>query len=177
MTQNDFLAPLFSLHPLVVAAIVFAAGGGFLFLFAGRINFAKGFLRQPQFVVGDLLMLPLVGFLITFFYQRVDNPIDLVISTNWTYVTLLIALVLSALSAYRSFFVIKTMPINIFIFAHLIFYFFMAYILLSFFPKGMLQLLSDSTPLLWIVYIGVVIATATHLMILPAIFGFKKFPR
>ncbi len=52
MTQNDFLGPLFALHPLVVAAIVFLADGGLLILFSWKIKFVKGFFRQPQFVVG-----------------------------------------------------------------------------------------------------------------------------
>lgn len=175
ITQNDFLNPLFSLNPVLVALIIWIAGWGSLFLFALRTNSLSSFLKHPGFMFGDFLMLPLAGFLITLFYQQITTPVSSVTSKNWTYITAIIALFLTALSAYRTLFVWKTAPADIFLAPHLIFYFLFLYALINFLSKGLLQLLPNSTSFLWILYLGVIVAISTHLT-LPLIFGQKTFP-
>ena len=175
MTQNDFINPLFSLNPILVAVIIWLTGWGYLFLFALRTNSLDTFLRHPGFMIGDFLMLPLAGFLITFFYQQFTNPISLITSKNWTYIALVIGLSLAVLSAYRTLFVWKTAPVDILIIPHFFFYWFISYILINFFIKGLLQNLSSSTPLSWLIYIGVILVVLVHL-ILPMIFDPKIFP-
>lgn len=174
ITQNDFLNLLFSLNPFFVALIVWATGWGYLFLFALRTNSLDNFLKHPGFMVGDLIMLPIAGFLITLFYQQITNPVNSIVSKNWTYITIVIALILTVLSAYRTLFIWKTVPLDIFITPHLVFYFLFSYILANFILRGMLQLISASTPLLWGMYIGVILVMSVHLT-LPLIFGPKTF--
>lgn len=176
ITQNDFLDPLFSLNPFLVALIIWITGFGSLLLIAWRTNsITTILLKNLGFMIGDFIMLPLAGFLITLFYQQINSPVDFIISNNLTYPILVVALIITVLSGYATLFVWKTLPLDISVIPHGIFYFFMTYILLNFFIKGLLQLFSSPTPFLWMLYIGVLFSIGMHLLV-PMIYGRKYFP-
>lgn len=175
ITQNDFLNPLLSLHPAIAALIVWVTGYGSLLLLAAKTRSLKSFLKQPGFMVGDSLMMPAAALFITLFYQQVNQPLTLLVSINWTYVTASVALIVTAFSTYRTLYIWKTAPKDIFLAPHVIYYFFMAYALINFFGKGFLQLLATPTVPLLLAYLGATVAAFIHFVV-PMIYGKKMFP-
>lgn len=171
MTENDFLNPLFSLGPLVMALLVLFWGFGSLVLVAIRTTtLGSVLLENPAFMVGDLLLLPFAGFLITYFYRAVANAVDIVTSPRWSYGIGVLAVLLPAISAVRNDL------ISIWWVPHLTFYWFFAYMTISFLCKGFLQLiLGTNEKFLWLVWVGVLMLTSVH-GILGLVFP-KVFPR
>lgn len=136
ITQNDFLNPLFSLNPIIVALIVWFTGWGSLFLIAWKTNsISVVLLKHPGFMIGDFLLLPLAGFLITYFYQSVNSPMTFVTSMKFTYFAIIFAVICTMLSALRSIFITKNYH-GIWSLPHITFIWFMVYILASFISTG-----------------------------------------
>ena len=70
LLTGDPLGRLISLHPILVALLFVALGWGTLLLIAWRLEvIASDFLRNPAFMVGDLVLLPLCGALIAAYYR------------------------------------------------------------------------------------------------------------
>ena len=144
---------------------------GSLVLVAVRTNAVSSvLLRHPGFMIGDFFLIPLACFLMTYFYQTIDHPVPLVMSPKWNYVAIL-GLVLASISGIRFHLV------SLWWIPHLTFYWFMAYALITFLAKGLLQLVvggeKDSR---WLIWLGVLIAICIHEM-LPLIFGPKTLPK
>lgn len=171
MIQNDFLNPLFSLNPFLVALIFLVAGWGYLVLAAWRLKTLNALLKHPGYMVGDLIMIPLAGFLITLFYQSVNNPTISVLSVRWIYFGIAFATLYTIITFIASIFISKTVHGFWFI-PHTIFIWFISYVLFNFFTKGFLQVLSKTTPSLLSIYIIAALAVLTH-FILIAVFGYK----
>jgi hypothetical protein len=160
MIQNDFLNPLFSLSPFVVALVILFWGFGTLALVAIRTKTVGSVLLANPAFIGDLLLLPCAGFLIAYFYRAVVHPVDIVTSPIWNYGVGFLALLLAAISVVRSD------MISIWGVPHLTFYCFFAYIAISFVCKGLLQLiLGTNEKFLWLVWVGVLILTSTHVIL------------
>ncbi len=171
MTQNDFLNRLFSMNLFFVTLLTWFWGFGSLFVYAVRTDSVTTvLLRHPGIMIGDFFLIPFSMFLITYFYQHVDNPVDLVVSNRWNYM-ILPAIFLTLVSAVRYDL------LNIWFFPHSLFYCFMVYVLLNFFPKGLLQLVKGaSEKYLWLIWFGIVLVLFVHELI-PNIFGAKTFPK
>jgi len=171
MTQNDFLNPVFTLNPVLVAMLAWFWGFGSLVLVAVRTNaVSSALLRHPGFMIGDFFLIPLACLLMTYFYQTVDHPIPLVTSPKWNYVAVL-ALVLASISAIRFDLV------SLWWIPHLAFYWFMAYALITFLGKGLLQLvLAGEKSFPWLIWFGVLMAISIH-EVLGVIFGPKSLPK
>lgn len=70
LLTGDPLGWLISLHPILVALTFIALGWGSILIIAWRLNIVTSeFLRNPAFMVGDLVLLPLCGALIAAFYR------------------------------------------------------------------------------------------------------------
>ncbi len=162
MTQNDFLYPLFTLSPYIVAIIVLVWGFGSLLIVAIKTKTVMTrFFINPKFMLGDLFLLPLAGGLITFFYQEVSIPLSITTSPLWNIVTLAISLFISlgvgAKLRLLSLKYILGLP-------HGLFHVFFTYLFLAFMSKGLWQLLfGQSSPLLWATWLIVMILVVSHL--------------
>lgn len=176
MIQNDFLNPLFSMNPFIVAIIIWFTGWGSLFLIARKTNsITTNLLKHPGFMIGDFLLLPLAGFLITYFYQSVSNPTDSVMSVKFTYFALIFGFVYVVASTLGSIFVTNNLH-GIWSIPHGIFIWLMAYILSGFISRGFFQLIHVNNTTLWIIWIAVLFIGIVHVSF-PLIFGPKTFPR
>ena len=70
LLTGDPLGWLISLHPILVALIFIALGWGTLLLIAWQLDvITSEFLTNPAFMVGDLVLLPLCGALISAYYR------------------------------------------------------------------------------------------------------------
>jgi len=170
MTENDFLNPLFSLGPFIVAMVILFWGFGTLVLVAIKTKTVFSVLLANPAFIGDFLLLPVAGFLITYFYRSVTSSIDIIILPVWSYGILTIAVILTVVSVTRNeLFSIWWLP-------HQTFYCFFAYLSISFLIKGLLQLIigAGSKPL-WLIWTGVLILV-TSSGVLGLIFP-KVFPK
>lgn len=171
MTQGDFLKPIFDLPPFLAALFIWFWGFGSLVLYGIKTKAIKSvFLRTPGIIIGDFFIIPALGFLITYFYQTIENPLVATLSPCWSAATCLIAMILAAMSA------IRFNLVNRWFFPHIIFYWFMAYILLTFLTKGLHQLIfGELVSGLRVIWLLVLIGTLTHIIM--GIIWSKKFPR
>ncbi len=161
------------LYPSIAALFILTTGWGNLLLFAIKTKTLRNFLRHPGFMIGDLVILPMVGFLVIFFY-RLINSLHIFTLSYFTISIALVSLVLSLLNAYRSLFVWKTVKFNLLLVPHFFFYWFMSYILISFFVIGLWEILFNPNIFILSIYFTVAAGVVTH-FILPMIFGPKKF--
>lgn len=176
MTQNDFLNPVLSLTPSLVAVIIWFAGWGSLFLIAWRTDsITSVLLKHPGFMVGDFVLLPLAGFLVAYFYQSADSVLDLMRSKKWDYFSIIFATLFTIVATSYSIFISKHYQ-GIWSIPHTIFIWFIIYILANFLSKGSYQLLYKPNRYLWMIYIGVLIAISFHIIIKLSIFGAARFP-
>jgi len=168
ITEKDFLDPLYSLGPYIVAIVILFWGFGTLLLVAIKTKTVFSVLLANPAFIGDLFLLPIAGFLITYFYRSVNNPIDIIILPVWSYVILTIAIILTVVSVTRN------ELFNIWWIPHQTFYCFFAYLTISFLIKGLLQLiLVTSDKALWLVWASVLIlvsASAILGIVFPKIF-------
>ena len=176
MAQNDFFNPLFSISPFLFALIILIFGWGGLFLQAIKTKSLSTFLRHPAFMIGDLLILPIIGFLMSIFYRGIAIPVEELLSTKWNYFTAIISLGIVSFTFYRSIFIKRTTSFNIFSLLHFFFAWFMAYIIITFFSKGLWQLLFGGGGLfLWILWLLVFVGVLSHISL--GVLWPKKFPR
>lgn len=106
-------------------------------------------------------MLPLAGFLITLFYQSIESPVAIITSSKWIYISAVIATFTIILSVLCGIFIAKR-NYTFWYIPHVIFIWFITYIVSNFLINGVLQLLSNSTLFLWAIYIGVIISMIIH---------------
>lgn len=170
MTQGDFLKPFFDLSPLLVTLIIWFWGFGSLVFYGIKTKAVRSVvLRTPGIIIGDFFIIPTLGFLVTYFYQTIENPLAATSSPYWSIATCLIAIILAVISA------IRFKLINRWFSPHIVFYWFMTYILLTFLTKGFYQLISgDITSTLRIIWFLVLIGTLTHIIM--GVIWSKKFP-
>lgn len=149
ITQIDFLNPLFSLNPIIMGVVILISGAGSLLVYGMMIRKVQS-LAKPSFIIGDFILLPLIGVAMNYFYQGVDTPTKFVNSYWWLLLTGLIALLLGIISIIR-FDLLKPLFIP-----HLVFVFLMTYAVITFLTKGFWQLVSvDGNTTLWLVYLFV----------------------
>ena len=169
---NDFLKPVLSLNPVAVALLIWFWGFGSLVLIAIRTNsLASVLLKHPGFMVGDFFLLPLTGLLIAYFYQHSGATATSVTSKLWTIGGATLATILTLIS------ILRNDLINIWFIPHGAFYWFMAYICITFFPRGLLHLVvTGADKWLWFVWSAALLTVSSHL-VLPLIFGPKILPK
>jgi hypothetical protein len=169
---NDILKPILSLNPIAVAFLICFWGFGSLALIAIRTNTLESvLLRHPGFIVGDFFLLPMTGLLIAYFYQHTNATGILATSKLWTIGGVILATILTSVSAVRNDLM------NIWFIPHGTFYWFMAYMCATFFPKGLLILVMiGAEKWLWYVWCTALLTLSSHL-ILPMIFGSKVLPK
>lgn len=171
MTQNDFLKFFFDLPPFVVALIVWVWGFGSLVLYGLKTKAIKNVvLRTPGIIIGDFFIIPALAFMVVYFYQAIQNPLPETSSFWWTLITCVVGLILAAISA------IRFNLANRWFLPHILFYWFMVYIFLTFLTKGLYQLvLGGGTVSLWTVWTLVLVGVLIHLVL--GVVWSKRFPR
>lgn len=171
MYQNDSYRLLFDLPPYILGAIVWLWGFGSLVFYGWRTKTLRSVvLKNPAILIGDFFILPAIAFLISVFYQTIENPLLQAQSTVWTISAVITAAMLTIISAvrYKLF--------NLWFLPHMLFYWFFAYLVLTFLTKGLYQLIfGSSNTQLWILWIAVFIGIVLHQLL--GIFYPKKFPR
>lgn len=127
MMGNDFLKPILLLNPIAVAFVIWFWGFGSLALIAIRTNTVTSILlKHPGFMVGDFLLLPITGLLVAYFYQHSGPAESIVTSKLWTIGGVTIATILTVVS------IVRNDLVNIWFVPHGVFYWFMAYMLVTF---------------------------------------------
>jgi len=144
---------------ILTIVLTFFWGVGSLFLVAIKTNSVKTILlRKPSILIGDFFILPIVAGIIANYYQQ--NNISYLFAGFQSWLVLTIAIILTIISAAKSQLL---HPLWI---PHLLFYAFMAFIILSFLSNFQLTTFSW-----WLVFVGII----TH-QLLGILFP-KKFPK
>ena len=144
---------------ILTIVLTFFWGVGSLFLVAIKTNSVKTILlRKPSILIGDFFILPIVAGIIANYYQQ--NNISYLFAGFQSWLVLTIAIILTIISAAKSQLL---HPLWI---PHLLFYAFMAFIILSFLSNFQLTTFSW-----WLVFVGII----TH-QLLGMLFP-KKFPK
>ena len=144
---------------LTAALLTFLWGVGSLFLVAIRTNSVKTILlKKPSIIIGDFFILPAIAGIIANYYQQ--TGIDNLFTSFHGWLILGISIILTIISAAKSQLL---HPLWI---PHLLFYAFMAFIILSFLSNFQLTTFSW-----WLVFVGII----TH-QLLGILFP-KKFPK
>ena len=144
---------------ILTIVLTFFWGVGSLFLVAIKTNSVKTILlRKPSILIGDFFILPIVAGIIANYYQQ--NNISYLFAGFQSWLVLTIAIILTIISAAKSELL---HPLWI---PHLLFYAFMAFIILSFLSNFQLTTFSW-----WLVFVGII----TH-QLLGILFP-KKFPK
>lgn len=167
---SDIFAFIFRLNPVLVAIIVWFWGFGSLVLVGIKTNSIKSVvLKSPSIMIGDFFLLPITAYFIALGYQRVNEPVWLTTLTLWSVITLAVAFALALLS--RSRFGLTT----VWWLPHITFYWFMAYIVLTFLTKGFWQLNKGASFDLFVIWLFVFLSMLTHQLL--GIKWQKKFPK
>lgn len=164
VTKNDILSRLVASRPIIVALLVWATGWGTLLLLAWRTDGLVEFFRNPKFMVSDFFLLPACGFLVARFYRSVEKPVPLATSPKVTLIALALATTSAILATAYSIFVSHNY--GAWSVPHTLFIWFIAYMLIGFFVRSVLQLRAQSTRSRWAYPIAVALAMIGH-----AIFG------
>lgn len=156
MEQNDFLASLLNINPLIFSSLIWFFGFGSIFLVAikGK-TVKKDLLRNPGFILGDFFVIPIIGGLISYFYQQVSNPLLITTSPYWN-LTLIIAILITFYMG------IKFKLMKLWWFPHGLFHVIFTYILINFLFKGVLQLVDTGGFELWIIWFLVLAGIIAH---------------
>jgi len=128
LSQNDFLNPIFSVNPLLLAVFVFLWGNGSLLIVAAKTkSIREVFFRSPSILLGDFFILPGIIFVVAWHYQNVliSDPF----SSAVYFFFLLFGFTLAGISAVRF------KQVNRWYAAHIIFYWIIAYIVTAFIFK------------------------------------------
>jgi len=120
------------------------------------------FLKSPGHMIGDLVLLPLAGFLITKFYHEVSDPTPSVGAKVHTYLAAILAISATTLATMYSVLVSNNYQ-GLWSAPHTIFILFLAYILINFLIKALTYLYSRSNSRLWLNYFTVITAIAAHI--------------
>lgn len=174
MLRNDFLEPLLSLSPAIVFAVILIWGFGSILLVAVRTKSVRNrLIRNPGFMIGDLLLIPASGGLIAFFYQDLEKPLPETVSVIWTWGALILGIIIST-SLGKKFDLLKKEYLWLWA-PHGLFHIFFTYVTVTFITKGFWQLLrGESSLILALTWFVVVFMILAHLR-LGAVFP-KKLP-
>lgn len=124
----EILNTFYTFNPYISALIIFIAGFGSLLLVGIKTSTVKTIIfKNPAILIGDVLLLPFIGFLITSTSQRVPDTFYSNQEPLLHFTIAVIALLLTMLSAW------KFKLINVWWLPHGIFYWCMSYIILNFF--------------------------------------------
>ena len=136
LLSGDPLGQLISLNPVFVAILFIVFGWGSILLIAWRVDvITSEFLRNPAFMVGDLVLLPLCGGLIAAFYRSASLEMPSEGGTRIAIGSAAIAGIAAGATAAFSIFVTETyygwwsVP-------HTLFICFFAYVFVSFLPRA-----------------------------------------
>ncbi len=158
MLQNDPLSFFFSL-PL---QYIFVITGFFgitthLLVISKTLSTLLLLIKNPAFIIGDLILLPLTVTLIALFYANVFDVVSLTSSGILPIAALIISISLTILFALRYKLVtILWLPQGVFFFLFL-------YSLFAFLMRGFIQLFfGNANTLHWGLWFGVIIAVIAH---------------
>ena len=136
LLRGDPLRCLMNRHPLFVGAVFLVFGWGSLLLLAWRLEvITSSFLRNPAFMVGDLVLLPLCGAMMAAFYRASIRGMRLDLG-RWIVVgSGLIATIAAGATAAFSILLTDTYH-GIWSVPHTLFIWFFAYTFVSFLPRA-----------------------------------------
>lgn len=161
MTQNDFLQPLFVLHPLIVVLTVLVFNFISLLVPAIVKKTVKSHLfNNPAFLIGDFFLLPLSSGSIALFYQLVTNPVAETTNPMWTTSAFIISIIFSIMHGlWYNFFHLRYIAWVL----HAVFFVLFGYLIITFISKGFWQLIKgESSPILLAVWVVAVFAVLIH---------------
>ena len=140
LLAGDPLARLMSLHALIVGLTFLVLGWGSLLLIAWRLEvIASVFLRNPAFMVGDLIFLPLAAALMASFYRSASIEIPRESGVGIAVASALIAAVSAGATAAFSIFLSETYH-GIWSVPHTLFIGLFAYVFVSFLPRAFYEI-------------------------------------
>lgn len=167
---SDILAPLFRLNPVFAAIIVWFWGFGSLTLVGIKtISIKSVILKSPSIMIGDFFLLPITAYFIVLGYQRVNEPVWLTTLPLWSVITIAVAFALALLSRNRF------RLASVWWLPHITFYWFMAYIVLTFLSKVFWQLTKKANFELFMIWLFIFLLVLTHQLL--GIKWQKKFPK
>ena len=136
LLTGDPLGWLISLHPALVAFAFIVLGWGSILLIAWRLEvITSEFLRNPAFMVGDLVILPLCGALIAAFYRSASLEMPSEWGTRIAVGSAAIASIAAGATAVFSIFVTDTY-LGWWSAPHTLFIWLFAYVFVSFLPRA-----------------------------------------
>ena len=136
LLTGDPLGWLISLHPILVAISFVALGWGSILLIAWRLEIITSeFLRNPAFMVGDLVLLPLCGALIAAFYRSASLEMPSEWGARIAVGSAAIASISAGATAAFSIFVTETYH-GWWSAPHTLFIWLFAYVFVSFLPRA-----------------------------------------
>ena len=141
LLTGDPLRRVISLPPVLVAFVFIALGWGSLLLIAWRLDIVTSeFLRNPAFMVGDLVLLPLCGALIAAFYRSASLEMPSEWGARIAIGSAAIASISAGATAAFSVFVTETYH-GWWSAPHTLFIWLFAYVFVSFLPRAFTDLM------------------------------------
>lgn len=136
LLRGDPLRCVMTRHPLFIGAVFLVFGWGSLLLLAWQLDIiTTSFLRNPAFMVGDLLLLPLCGVLMAAFYRASKRGMRLDLGRWIVVVSALIATISAGVTASISIFLTESYH-GVWSVPHTLFIWFFAYTFVSFLPRA-----------------------------------------
>ena len=140
LLTGDPLARLMSLHPLIVGLTFLVLGWGSLLLIAWCLEvIASVFLRNPAFMVGDLILLPLATTLMSSFYRSASIEIPRESGVGIAIASAFIATISAGATAAFSIFLTETYH-GLWSVPHTLFIGLFAYVFVSFLPRAFYEI-------------------------------------
>ena len=170
MTQGDLLTPLLTSNPILLSLIIWLWGFGSLVLVGLKTKSIKSVvLKSPSIIIGDFFLLPTTSYFVVLGYQRVYEPHWLTTLPLWSAIMFVTALALAVFSRNRFGLT------SIWWLPHTLFYWFMAYIVLTFLTKGFWQLTKEASFDLFVIWLFVFLSVLIHQLL--GVKWQKKFPK
>lgn len=165
--MNNYLIYFYSLNPYLAAFFIFLFGFGTLLLVGIKTKTVKTILfKNPAILIGDVLLLPLSGFLTTTIVQKTDSLSVFNQSPIVSFTIAGIAILLTLFSALRF------QLLHLWWIPHGVFYWFMSYLILDFVVMEIVVLITQTYDIvisLGLIFIVVLISLHLYLG--------KKFPK
>ncbi len=139
LLAGDPLARIMGAHPLFVGTVFLVLGWGSLLLIAWRLEIiTSDFLRNPAFMVGDLVLLPLAGALMAAFYRSASFQMPVQPGRVIALGSAILAAISAGATAAFSIFVSETYH-GLWSVPHTLFIWLFAYTFISFLPRAFLD--------------------------------------
>lgn len=163
----EILNTFYTFNPYVSALLIFLFGFGSLLLVGVKTHTVKTVIfTNPAILIGDIFLLPFIGFIITSFTQKTPTTFYSNQEPLLHFTVAVVALLLTIVAAW------KFKLINPWWLPHGIFYWFMSYIILNFFlTQGILFVTNTYDILLSVSLLLVIVFLFFHFYL-----G-KKFPK